>query len=220
MNIFAQITIFLLILYHPSVDALILKAGQVSGNGRGQFGSSDFEGVLSYQRTGSVIDLESEGSKWFFGLHNASFKYVIKDSNVNEAETITDIWVARRFGKVSKKKRSFVAFYAGAGTAALALPTNDNGTLKLESATYQTKMLSVAMAMNKLHYQYTFRNFEASKVDAYVSKGKRISQKVSLDFGRKLKYGVFFEAHQLDLQGEHLNWRYEDTFGAYFGWSF
>ncbi len=206
---YLPICLFALIIFQNNSFALVLKISRSVSEVRGQYGkNSSLDGVERLQRSYTSFSVEKDWKKWFGSSSFSSNDY--SESNSAQSESVMDIKFGRSFGN----KTNQLGLFFGLSQNNLYIPLNTD----LEEASLLGKGAGIRVTSSFLTYEFFSQLSGSLEVGGLSSTGKEISHKVSLNLGKKFKYGLYYFSKIQDFSGELSYYRNSQGFGIYIGY--
>jgi hypothetical protein len=208
---YLPICLFALIIYQNNSYALVLKISRSVGEVRGQYGkNSSLDGVEQLQRSYNVISVEHDWKKWFGSSSFSRNDY--SESNSAQSESVMDIKFGRSFGN----KSNHLGLFFGLSQNNLYIPLNTD----LEETSFLGKGAGIRVTSSFLTYDFFSQVSGNLEVGGLSTAGKEVSHKVSLNLGKKFKYGLYYLTKTQDFSGELSYYRNAQSIGFYLGYQF
>jgi hypothetical protein len=209
--------VFLFIISINQAAALEIKAGYLGGTGNGSFGQNRTEGVTSYSLAGHIFSIEHDFQRFFVLLDIQRLK-VNSNKSIDSLQDFShSLFVGKKFGS----RDNYLSLMLGISPQTRIFGTVDSmNEIKLESKSGLSLVSGFRINSKFLSYDFVYNYYPQYKLDIYKMNGKMLSHRVSLNFGKKFKYGLFYLTERSDLGGDYINWRSTDFLGLYIGWKF
>lgn len=187
----------------------MLKISRSIGETRGQYGTgSNLDGVEKLQRNYTSLSVEKDWRKWFGSTSFSNNNYSESDSA--HPESVIDI----KFGKSFGNKTDQLGLFLGLSQNDLYIPLNTG----LEKASFLGKGVGIRITSTFLTYEFFSQASGSLEVGGLSTSGREISHKVSLNLGKKFKYGLYYFSKTQDFSGELSYYRNSQGFGIYVGY--
>ncbi len=193
----------------------MLKISRSAGEARTQYGkNSSLDGVEQLHRSYNTISAEHDWDKWFGSSSFSNNNY--SENGPNYPEQIINVRYGRSFGS----KTNQLGFFLGITQSNLYIPVRTNSATELEKVSFLSKGGGVRVISNLLSYELYYENYGEIEVESLNTTGKEVSHKVSLNLGKKIKYGLYYFSKTQDISGEYFCYRTSQGLGAYIGYKF
>ncbi len=206
---YLPLSLLVLVIFQSDGYAIILKLSRSSGEVRGQYGkSSRLDGVEHLKRSYSSISAEHDWGKWFGSSSFTTNNYSEDKSDYEESA------IAIKIGKSFGNKSNQLGLVVGLTQNHIYTPQVG----ELSKASFMGKGFGVKIRSNFLIYEFFTQDFGAVEFGELSSSGKGFSHKVSLNLGKKFKYGLYYLSETYDFQGDASYLRNSQSIGAYVGY--
>ncbi len=207
--------LFALIIFQNNSYALTFKISKSIGETRRQYGKdSSLDGVEQLQRNTNTISIEHEWGKWLGSSSFSSNDYSESDSE--HPESAIDV----KFGKSFGNKTNQLGFFLALSQNNNYIPVRMNSATQLEKISFLSKGVGIRITSGFLVYELFTQVFGDLRVAGLSTTEKELSHKISLNLGKKFKYGLYYLSKTQDFSGELSYYRNSQSIGIYIGYAF
>jgi hypothetical protein len=210
---YLPICLFALIIFQNNSYALVLKISRSVGETRGQYGkNSSLDGVERLQRSYTSFSVEKDWDKWFGSSSFTNNNYSENDSG--HPESIIDVKLGKSFGN----KANQLGFFLVLSQNNNYIPLHSGSVSELEKVGFLGKGGGIRITSSFLSYELLGQVSGELKVGDLSTTEKELSHKVSLNLGKKFKYGLYYFSKTQDFSGELSYYRNSQGFGIHVGY--
>lgn len=193
----------------------MLKISRSVGETRGQYGKdSSLDGVERLQRSYTTITVDHDWGKWLGSSSFSSNDYSETDSS--HPESAIDV----KFGKSFGSKTNQLGFFLALSQNNNYIPVRMNSATQLEKISFLSKGVGVRVTSSFLSYELFSQVSGNLKLRGLSTTERKLSHKISLNLGKKFKYGLYYLSKTQGFSGDLSYYRNSQSIGIYIGYEF
>lgn len=176
--------------------------------------NTSLDGVEKLNRSIQTVTLKINHWKSYF------LDFFYSQNAYSEDETEVESGSGIRFGRFWGNKTNQLAIFLGATQQSNYIPVDESGVKTLKQVGFLGKGLGLRLVSGVLSYEYYYESYGEDSINKSTIEGVEFSHKLSLNFGKKLLYGIFYLSKTQDYGTDISYYRHSQGLGAYLGFNF